>query len=99
MHYYKAIGDIMKTLTLTFSLIAALTSTTVMASTKSYNTKSNDFTMSIKDARAEQQRLLESYKSEYRPNAQPQVTQQEVEVYEFLNSEIHWKSPKQNAKK
>ncbi|MCB0356776.1 MAG: hypothetical protein KDD40_07195, partial [Bdellovibrionales bacterium] len=78
-------------------IILILNSGSGLAMNANKKVKNHDFTMSIKDARSEQKHLLESFQAELKE--QPAATPEEAEVVEFLNSEIRWKSPQQNAKK
>ena len=87
----------MKKRTLTFSLLITLTSGFCFAMKSDKANVKRDFTLSINDARSEQSDLLESFQEELQ--VQYDTTPEEAEVIEFLNSEIRWKSPQQNAKK
>ena len=87
----------MKKITLIFSLILILASGSSLAMESKKGVSTHDFTLSIKDARAEQNELLNNFQEELQ--VQHETTPEEAELIEFLNSEIRWKSPQQNAKK
>lgn len=86
----------MKKVNLTISMIITLSSGLSFAM-KTKGDMVRDFTLPINDARNEQKDHLKSFQAELKSNKE--VTIEEAEVIEFLNSEIRWKSPRQNANK
>lgn len=56
-----------------------------------------NFDKHIRSARSEEKELLQNFKVQISDEAAPNA-KTKGEVIEFLNSEIHWPSPDQNAK-
>jgi hypothetical protein len=77
-------------------LIVVLTVSTTVGLAASTGSQKIDFTQKIKGARSEEKNLLKAFQAEIKIESPSDYEQEEV--VEFLNSEIRWKAPKQNAK-